>query len=114
MWNHCLEIQRKSDCPAFNGDTTESHGARAAGSTTVSAMFRSNLQRTGVYDAKGVKELRELKWKFKTDGWVSASPAIAGDGVLFGSLDGNLYSLDAGTGRERWRFDAKSPIYSSS
>ena len=30
-----------------------------------SAMFRANLQRTGVYKTKGVHQLTELMWKLK-------------------------------------------------
>ncbi|WP_435348669.1 PQQ-binding-like beta-propeller repeat protein [Haloarchaeobius sp. HRN-SO-5] len=36
------------------------------------------------------------------------------DGPVFvGSLDTNLYALDAGTGDERWHFEADELLYSS-
>ena len=57
------------------------------------AMFRANLQRTGVYDTRGVHQLSELKWKFKTEDAVFSSPAIADGVVYFGSDDGNLYAV---------------------
>ncbi len=57
------------------------------------AMFRANLQRTGVYDTRGVHQLSELKWKFKTEDAVFSSPAIADGVVYFGSVDGNLYAV---------------------
>jgi outer membrane protein assembly factor BamB len=41
------------------------------------------------------------------------SPALA-DGVLyFGGIDGNLYTVDAATGRERWKFAAEHGITSA-
>jgi outer membrane protein assembly factor BamB len=33
--------------------------------------------------------------------------------VYIGSLDGNLYALDASTGEERWRQSLDGEIYSS-
>jgi len=44
-----------------------------------------------------------VKWKFATRGPVRGSPVVAGGLVLFGSGDGNLYAIEAATGRERWR-----------
>lgn len=45
-------------------------------------------------------------WRFGTGGEVWSSPRAAGDLVLVGSDDGNLYALDRARGTERWRFDA--------
>jgi outer membrane protein assembly factor BamB len=77
------------------------------------AMFRGNLQHTGVYDATGVTSFSGVKWKFHTAGQVISSPAVAGATVFFGSTDGFLYAVDRATGRQRWRFEAKSRIASS-
>ena len=76
-------------------------------------MFRANLRRTGTYDTRGVPKLTQLKWKFKTGGWVSSSPTVTRDDVLFGSLDGNFYSVDKETAQERWNFKTGGSIYSS-
>jgi eukaryotic-like serine/threonine-protein kinase len=76
-------------------------------------MFRANLQRTGLYDGRSVDKLTELKWKFKTGGWVSVSPAVTDFGVYFGSLDGFFYLVDHLTGLEKWRFQTGGSIYSS-
>ena len=57
-------------------------------------MFRGNLARTGVYKTKGVEELTNLKWKFKTGESVHSSPAISDGIVYFGSDDKNLYALE--------------------
>ena len=45
-------------------------------------------------------------WRFRTGGEVWSSPRAAGDLVLVGSDDGNLYALDRASGAERWRLDA--------
>lgn len=44
-----------------------------------------------------------LKWTFKTGGPIAASPTIANNTVFVGSWDGNMYSLDAATGVQKWR-----------
>jgi outer membrane protein assembly factor BamB len=42
----------------------------------------------------------------------TATPLLL-DGVIYaGSSDGGLYALDAATGRELWRHNAKSPVFS--
>ena len=70
----------------------------------------------------------KLKWKFQTEGekrfegkhlhgsqpagetmpdpfdFYLSSPALWGGAVYFGSGDGNLYALDAGTGELKWKF----------
>ncbi len=79
----------------------------------------------------------KLKWKFETAGerrfeakglhgfkppsqtvpdfwdtWQS-SPAVSGGVVYFGSGDGNLYALDAGSGALRWKFATAGVVHSS-
>ncbi len=81
-----------------------------AGSTV---MFRSDLQRTGVQRVEPVTAISELAWKFKTSGWVAASPVVVGGTVLFGSLDGSFYAVDVTSGEKKWSFNAGSSIYSS-
>ena len=55
----------------------------------------------------------KLKWKFKTEGEVSSSPAIMDSVVYFGSSDGNLYAVDSQTGQLKWKFKAESRVDSS-
>jgi len=67
------------------------------------ATFRGDLRRTGVFDGRPGRWLAAVKWSFATSGPLRGSPVCTGEVVLFGSGDGNLYALDAATGRERWR-----------
>jgi len=43
-------------------------------------------------------------WRSRTGYWVYSSPTVADGVVYIGSVDNNLYALDARTGREKWRF----------
>ena len=88
-------------------------GCTKPGDHAKGAMFRANLQRTGVYNTKGIYQLTELKWKFKTKGRVFSSPAIADGVVYFGSVDGNLYAVDIKTGQEKWKFKTEDWVNSS-
>jgi len=77
------------------------------------AMFRGNLQHTGVYNAAGVPAFSKVKWKFHTNGYVISSPAVA-DGVIYvGSTDHNLYAVDAESGAMKWKFKTESRVTSS-
>ncbi len=80
---------------------------------SVVAVYRGNMQRTGFYDSKGVRQLSELKWKFKTQGWISSSPVFAYDNVYFGSWDGGIYAANIGNGERAWSFATKGPVSSS-
>jgi hypothetical protein len=73
---------------AAESDTSGSSPAPAESARTWSAtvtdsaevaLFRGNLQRTGLLEVKGVRAFSKLKWKFKTGGWVSSSPVVAYD-----------------------------------
>jgi len=77
------------------------------------AMFRGNLQHTGIYDAAGVPKFNRVQWKFHTGGQVFSSPAIANGVAYVGSTDGKLYAVDILTGREKWNFVTKVRVTSS-
>src|SRR5438093_8386721 len=64
------------------------------------AMARANVQGTGVYVTKGVRQLTGLRWSFKAnDSGETTSPAIHGSTVYF-SQRGRLYALDTATRTE--------------
>src|SRR5438105_6740375 len=87
--------------------------APLAAQAAESASFRGNAQHTGVYNAAGVPKLGGVKWTFKTEGQVIASPAVHGDTVYVGSTGGTLYAIDRATGTSKWQYPVKSRIASS-
>ncbi len=78
-----------------------------------SAMFRGNLQHTGIYNGPGVMKLQGIKWKFHTNGTVISSPAVVSGVVYVGSSDGNMYALNAADGTMKWKFATESRVTSS-
>ena len=60
----------------------------------------------------------EMVWKYeilentKLKG-IRSSPASEGKAVIFGAEDGNVYALDAETGKLRWRFQTSASIVAS-
>jgi outer membrane protein assembly factor BamB len=85
--------------------------AVSAAQETQSA-FRGGPAHLGVYDAQAPKHVA-LKWAFPTHGAIVSSPAVANGTVFFGSTDGNLYAVEAATGKLRWKFDAHGDVNSS-
>src|SRR5450432_4536009 len=76
-------------------------------------MFRGNPEHTGVYDALGVPQFHNVKWKFHTQGYVISSPVIDGRFAYVGSTDGNLYAVDIASGVQKWKFKTGARITSS-
>ncbi|WP_435349279.1 PQQ-binding-like beta-propeller repeat protein [Haloarchaeobius sp. HRN-SO-5] len=52
-------------------------------------------------------------WRFEIGNRIYSSPAVADGTVFVGSLDTNLYAVDAETGEEQWRFETDTQIDSS-
>ena len=77
------------------------------------AMFRGNLEHTGVYTAGGAPRFHDVKWKFHTGGAVISSPAIASGMAYVGSSDHNLYAVDLAAGTMKWKFKTDSRVTSS-
>jgi len=76
-------------------------------------MFRGDAAHSGTYAGTGPRAMRGVKWKFATGGRVVAS-AVARDAIIyFGSDDGNLYAVDAATGRQIWKFTSAGPVSST-
>jgi outer membrane protein assembly factor BamB len=76
-------------------------------------MFRSDAAHTGVQDEAGPKNLKNVKWKFKTGSWVISSPVVSGSTVYVGSDDSHLYALDKRDGSVRWKFKSEAPVRST-
>lgn len=80
---------------------------------TRTATYLGNAQRTGVFDAPGVRESPHVQWEFTTEGPIASSPVAAEGKVYFGSDDGRLYCLEADSGKSVWRFETGGPVKSS-
>ncbi|MGH9366967.1 MAG: PQQ-binding-like beta-propeller repeat protein [Thermoanaerobaculia bacterium] len=85
----------------------------SAESSAGPAMFRGDARHRGVYRASAGPALSGVQWKFPTKGPLRGSPVLAGGLVLFGSGDGNLYALEASSGRERWRAKLSGAVQST-
>ncbi len=76
-------------------------------------MFRSNAEHTGIFNNDGTVPTNSDLWRFKTGSSVWSSPAVSNGFVYVGSLDGNLYAIDALTGKEKWQFRTRGVVDSS-
>jgi glucose dehydrogenase len=74
-------------------------------STPWAQFHRANMQRFNpcekVLNVNNVGGLG-LKWSYTTGGKVYSSPAVANGVVYVGSIDGNVYALNASTGALLW------------
>jgi outer membrane protein assembly factor BamB len=74
--------------------------------TKISEISKNNLyvgsgESCYAFDIKN----KEIIWKFKTNGKISASPKIHKESVYFGSWDGNLYAINQRNGNLKWTFN---------
>jgi outer membrane protein assembly factor BamB len=77
------------------------------------ASFRGDERHSGIYQAAGAPILHGVRWKFKTNGPVVSTPAIAGDTAYVGSNDHYLYAVNLSNGELRWKFKTGSRVASS-
>jgi outer membrane protein assembly factor BamB len=61
----------------------------------------------------GYRPAGNVKWKFKTNGKIFSSPAVADGLILAGSEDGCLYALDDHSGKLKWKFKTGGAVHSS-
>src|SRR3989337_1926637 len=66
-------------------------------------MFHQDQFHTGAGQGTAPTNLG-LKWKTNINGAVIASPSVAYGNVYIGSMDKNIYCLDAQTGTVKWKF----------
>lgn len=76
-------------------------------------MYRGDAARTGVLPAQAPRQFRRVKWSFPTGQRIVSSPVWHDGAVLFGSDDGNLYSVDAASGRQRWMLATDGSVSST-
>ena len=77
------------------------------------SMFYGNTETPRIAQGQSGPSQLNLRWKFKTDGPVTSSPAVVDGKVYIGSHDKNLYCLDAYTGQLIWKFLTGYKVLSS-
>jgi outer membrane protein assembly factor BamB len=75
-------------------------------------MFRGNPAHTGVY-SQAPRQFHRVKWRFPTGDRIIGSAVLAEDVIYFGSDDGNVYAVDAATGRQLWKHVTGGPVPST-
>jgi len=76
-------------------------------------MFRGGPAHQGVTSEAAPRAFHRVKWTFPTGGRVVSSAVWSDGAVLFGSDDGNVYAVDAASGRQRWMARTGGPVASS-
>ena len=66
--------------------------------------YRGDTARTGVYPGPGPVQPAELVWSRDADGPINFNPLLADGMLLFGTVGGHFYALDARTGELAWDF----------
>lgn len=85
----------------------------AGGGAFAQAMFRGDAAHTGASDAQAPRSFHRVKWTFATGGRIVSSPVIDAGTIVVGSDDGNVYAIDAATGRRRWKYGTGGPVPST-
>src|SRR5207248_329258 len=76
-------------------------------------MFRGDANHSGVYSGPEPHQFHRVKWKFPTGNRIVSSPVIQGKTIYFGSDDGNIYAIDAESGRQMWKCVTKGAVSST-
>jgi outer membrane protein assembly factor BamB len=98
--------------------------ASAAPAADSWTTFRGDPLRTGNPGGEALPPRLELEWSFRDESYRSASfdssPALAEGLVLIGLSEASVFSpsgrivcLDAATGKRRWHFKTRHPVFSS-
>lgn len=77
------------------------------------SSFRGGPAHTGVYDGPGSAGQKTVKWSFKAEGQLIASPAVTADAVIVASTSGHVYAVDRATGKQKWNADIKTRVTST-
>jgi outer membrane protein assembly factor BamB len=84
-----------------------------AGICQAQSMFRGDANHSGTYAGSAPHQFHRVKWKFPTGNRIVSSPVIYDKTIYFGGDDGNVYAVDAETGRQVWKHATKGPVSST-
>ena len=85
----------------------------AAAAANAQSMFRGDAAHAGTYAGEAPRQLHRVKWVFPTGDQIVSSP-VHHDGVIFfGGDDGNVYAVDAVSGRQLWKRRTGGPVPAS-
>lgn len=82
-------------------------------------MYRSNTKRTGVYQTKGIRNLKGIKWELQIDSELIVTPSnvgfncplvIADELIYLCDRKGYLYAVNSQTGNEIWKIQIDNAI----
>ena len=76
-------------------------------------MFRGDPAHSGVYAGPAPRAFHRMKWKFPTGDRIVSSPVWSDDTIYFGGDDGNIYAVDAESGRQLWKHATGGPAPST-
>ena len=85
----------------------------AANFSQAQSMFRGDPAHSGSYSGTAPRQFHRIKWKFATGDRIVSSPVIHDNIVYFGGDDGNVYAVDAKTGRQIWKRATAGPVPST-
>jgi outer membrane protein assembly factor BamB len=85
-------------------------GLLVSGTVFAQAMFRGDAAHDGTYGADGPRQFHRIKWKFPTGDRIVSSPVYQDGAIYFGGDDGNVYAVDAASGRQLWKYRTGGPV----
>lgn len=92
-------------CISLDGKFIWKFRMSAVSDTTIACFYKDKLYvGSGDYNLYCLTHDGKVVWKFKTNGHVWWYPVEFEGNIIFCSWDCNVYSVDAETGKEVWRF----------
>jgi glucose dehydrogenase len=82
----------------------------AMAAANAQSMFRGDATHSGRYAGPAPRQFHRVKWKFPTGDRVMSSPVFKDNVIYFGGDDGNVYAVDAETGRQIWKRATNGPV----
>src|ERR1700761_6908550 len=77
------------------------------------SMFRGGPTHSGAYPGPARRQFHRVKWKSPTGDRVVSSPVWSYGVIYFGGDDGNLYAVEAKSGRQLWKHPTGGPAPST-